>query len=93
MGPLKFTQVILHYLVYTYAGMVRKYIPDFLIKLDNGKMLVLEIKGKDSEQNRAKREALAEWCQAVNGLGDYGDWYADVAFNTAEVDGIINKYL
>ena len=80
-------------IVYTYAGMVRKYIPDFLIKLDNGKMLVLEIKGKDSEQNRAKREALAEWCQAVNGLGDYGDWYADVAFNTAEVDGIINKYL
>ena len=80
-------------IVYTYAGMVRKYIPDFLIKLDNGKMLVLEIKGQDSDQNRAKREALAEWCQAVNDLDEYGEWYADVAFNTAEVDGIIDKYL
>lgn len=33
-------------IVYVYEGVVRKYIPDYLVKLDNGKTLVLETKGR-----------------------------------------------
>lgn len=80
-------------IIYTHEGVVRQYIPDFLIKLDNGKMLVLEVKGQDSAQNRAKRLALANWCKAVNDIGEYGEWCSDVAFDTAEVEGILRKYL
>lgn len=32
-----------------------------VIKLNNGRMLVLEIKVEDSEQNKAKRAALNFW--------------------------------
>lgn len=80
-------------IVYVYEGIIRQYIPDFLIKLSNGKTLVLEIKGQDSDQNRAKRKALADWCDAINKLGEYGKWEFDVAFSTAAVNGIIQKHL
>ena len=77
---------------YLYQGVVRRYRPDYLILLENGEYLVLETKGQDSQQNRAKRAALAEWVRAVNGHGGFGTWHSDVSFNTADVDGIIEKY-
>lgn len=79
--------------IYIYDGVPHKFTPDFLIRLDNGKTLVLETKGQDSDQNKAKRKALAEWISAVNELGDFGEWCSDVSFNVADVDGIINKNL
>ncbi len=79
-------------IIYVYRGVVRKYIPDFLIKLTNGKTLILEVKGQDSDQNREKRKALAEWVDAVNNLGDFGEWCWDVSFNVADLDGIIEHF-
>lgn len=78
---------------YVYDGVVRKYTPDFLVKLDNGKMLVLETKGQESRRDIEKRKYLSEWIRAVNDLGEFGEWYNDVSYNIADVDGIINKYL
>ena len=46
---------------YIYRGVVRKYRPDFLIRLVTGDMLVLEVKGQESEQDKTKRRFLAEW--------------------------------
>lgn len=80
-------------ILYIYDGVVRKYTPDFLIRLDNGKTLVLETKGQETPRDREKRKALAEWVQAVNDLGDYGQWCNDVSYNVADVDGIIKKYV
>ena len=80
-------------ILYIYDGVVRKYTPDFLIRLDNGKTLVLETKGQETTRDREKRKALAEWVQAVNDLGDYGQWCNDVSYNVADVDGIIKKYV
>jgi len=78
-------------IIYVYRGVVRKYVPDFLIKLSNGKTLILEVKVQYSDQNREKRKALAEWVDAVNNLGDFGEWCWDVSFNVADLDGIIQK--
>ena len=39
--------------------------PDF-VRLTNGKTLVLEVKSQDDEQNKTKRDFLAEWVNAVN---------------------------
>ena len=80
-------------MIYIYDGVPHKFTPDFLIRLDNGKTLVLETKGQDSDQNKAKRKALAEWISAVNELGDFGEWCSDVSFNVADVDGIIKRYV
>jgi type III restriction enzyme len=69
---------------YLWNGARRRYIPDFLIRLANGKTLVLEIKGEDSEQDRAKRSALDAWVKGVNAKGGFGVWCWDVALQPAQ---------
>ncbi len=77
---------------YMYNGVIHDYWPDFIIRLVNGVTLVLEIKGVDSSQNKAKRKYLKDWVDAVNEDGGYGTWTWDVAFNPGEVRGIIDKH-
>ncbi len=66
--------------------------PDFLVRLRNGVTLALEIKGVDSPQNKAKRDALAEWVNAINAAGGFGAWVCDVAFEAAQVHDIVSKH-
>ncbi|MEO8998029.1 MAG: DEAD/DEAH box helicase family protein [Rhodanobacter sp.] len=75
---------------YLWNGARRRFIPDFLVRLANGKTLVLEIKGEDSEQNKAKRAALDVWVQGVNQKGGFGQWCWDVAFEPAQVHDIVD---
>ncbi len=56
---------------YLYKGAVRRFLPDFLIHLTNGRRLVLEVKGEDSDRNRTKRRFLAEWVRGVNADGPW----------------------
>lgn len=78
--------------VYIFDGVVHKYRPDFLIKLINGKMLVLETKGQETRRDKEKRKALQEWILAVNQDGSFGEWLREVSYNIADIDGIIAKY-
>ena len=80
-------------ITYVFDGVVRKYLPDFLLRLDNGKILVLETKGQETRRDKEKRKALTEWVEAVNGLGEYGEWCNDVSYNVADVDGIIQRFI
>jgi type III restriction enzyme len=68
---------------------VRKYRPDFLVRLKNGDMLVLETKGEDTEQDKAKRRYLEEWCEAVNAHGGFGYWRWAVAHRPGEIRDIL----
>lgn len=77
---------------YVVQGARRKYRPDFLIRLTNGKMLVLEVKGEDTPEARAKRLALDEWCRAVNAQGGFGEWVGDVSFQPGDVHDILTKH-
>ncbi len=74
---------------YLWKGSKKRFIPDYLIRLSNGKTLVLEIKGKDSQQNKAKRAALDMWVKGVNAKGGFGAWCWDVAFEPAKVYDVI----
>ena len=76
-------------ILYNYNGVIKKYYPDFIIKLSNGSFLVLEIKGQDTQKHRVKREYLAEWIKAVNTQGDFGKWYWDVSFNPGDLESKI----
>ena len=69
-------------ILYIYQGVVRKYRPDFIIRLLSGDMLVLETKGRDTEQSRAKHRSLDEWVKAVNAHGGFGRWTKDVLART-----------
>jgi type III restriction enzyme len=74
---------------YVYRGVVRKYRPDFLVRLFSGDMLVLETKGQDTEQDRVKRRYLDEWTQAVNAHGGFGRWRWAVARQPGEIRDVI----
>ncbi len=78
--------------LYLWGGSRRRFLPDFIIRLGNGKTLVLEIKGEDSPQNVAKRDALKQWVEAVNAKGGFGTWCWDVAFKPAEVQDIVHRH-
>lgn len=78
---------------YLWNGSRRRYLPDFLIRLRNGKTLILEIKGEDDEQNRTKRAALKIWVDAINTKGGFGQWCCDVAFAPAEIQDAIARHI
>jgi type III restriction enzyme len=75
--------------LYLYRGVVRKYRPDFLVRLEGGDMLVLETKGQDTEQDRVKRRYLDEWTKAVNAHGAFGRWGSAVAHHPGEIRDIL----
>jgi type III restriction enzyme len=74
---------------YVFQGVVRKYRPDFLIRLSNGTHLILEIKGQETQQDRTKWEFLAEWVKAVNEHGGFGKWRWAVSKNPADFPGVL----
>lgn len=77
---------------YVYGGVIHKFYPDFLIKLRNDVMLILEVKGIDDQKNKTKREYLNEWVKAVNSDGRFGKWCWDVSFRTSDIKDIIKKH-
>jgi type III restriction enzyme len=79
-------------ILYVFRGVVRKFRPDFLVRLSNNVTLVLEVKGQDSQENQTKREFLDEWVRAVNAHGGFGPWTSDVSRHTKDVTGILGKH-
>lgn len=77
---------------YMYNGGIRSYRPDFLIKLTNSHMLVLETKGKMTEEVQAKHRALQQWVDCVNETKDYGIWHCDFSFLETDLDAVLKKY-
>jgi type III restriction enzyme len=79
-------------ILYVFKGIVRKFRPDFLIRLKNGKMLILEVKGQDSQEHKTKREFLDEWVKAVNAHGGFGSWAWEVSRDPKDIGGLIQKH-
>ena len=66
---------------YRYASEIRKYRPDFIVQVDDGKSaedplnLIIEIKGYRGEDAKEKKSAMdTYWVPGVNNLGSYGRW-------------------
>jgi type III restriction enzyme len=79
-------------IAYSYKGVIRKFRPDFMIRLTEGKMLVLEVKGQDSQEQQTKREFLAEWIRAVNAHGGFGVWVPDVSRHPHDIQEILARH-
>ena len=78
-------------ILYNHKGVVRKYYPDFIIRLSNGEHLILEIKGQDNDIARTKRAFLQEWVKAVNNHGGFGVWHEVVSYNPNDVTSILKE--
>jgi len=66
---------------YEYLGVEHNYIPDFVVKLRNGGFLLLEIKGQEDNQAKAKHDSARRWISAVNNWGKLGKWDLHVCRN------------
>lgn len=77
----------LHFTIpYDYYAISHAYEPDFLVRVildpnDPGQdvTLILEIKGYETDQDRAKHQAAKRWVRAVNNWGQMGQWTFHVA--------------
>lgn len=74
---------------YNHKGVIRKFYPDFILRLVNGHYMILETKGVDSQQNQIKREYLDEWVKAVNNHGGFGKWHWAVSFHPSDIEGLV----
>lgn len=65
-------------ILYEWLDRPCKYIPDFLVRVDPGDgelaTLILEVKGEEKEQDRAKFAKTQKWVRAVNHHGGFGVW-------------------
>ena len=64
---------------YRYGSTMRKYIPDFIVLVDDGHddplQLIIEIKGYRGEDAKEKKATMETyWLPGVNNLGQYGRW-------------------
>ena len=76
---------------YIFEGVFHNYRPDYLIRLVNGIMLILETKGQDTPKDQTKRRYLGEWVKAVNQHGGFGKWASDVYLNPSDLPTVIHK--
>ncbi len=66
---------------YRYGSTARKYLPDFIVQLDDGHgdddllNLIVEIKGYRGEDAKEKKSTMdTYWIPGVNNLTEYGRW-------------------
>ena len=63
-----------------HEGRIADYFPDFLVRLNDGRVVVVETKGRVDANVPLKMRRLAQWCEDVNNLtpGEtYGFVYVD----------------
>ena len=63
---------------YEFEGAGHNFTPDYIVwahrKDDSVLNIIIETKGRETEQDRAKKSALERWVRAVNYHGGFGRW-------------------
>ena len=91
---------------YRYGSNVRKYIPDYIVQVDDGQEdylnLIVEIKGYRGEDAKEKKSTMdTYWIPGVNNAGTYGLWgfvelrdvYAMQDEFSAKIEAEMNKII
>ena len=80
---------------YEFEGANHDYYPDYIVRLKHKDgyviNLILEVKGYESEKDRAKTNSAHRWVYAVNHQGGYGVWRFFEATSRNLADAIIEK--
>ena len=79
-------------ILYIHNGVVKKYYPDFLARMTSGEILVLEVKGQQTDKDDTKHTYMEEWIEAVNENGGFGKWNFAVSTTPADIKDILHKY-
>jgi len=83
---------------YLYGSTPRKYIPDFIVQIDDGQddplNLIVEIKGYRGEDAKEKATTMQTyWVPGVNHLGTFGRWAFAEFTAMFEIDSEFNKLI
>jgi len=82
---------------YEYAGGSHQYVPDFVVRMRQGPLVLLEIKGRggelwDEDRVLAKNTAAKKWVAAVNNVGCWGQWEFEICRDLAELRGTLQRH-
>lgn len=83
---------------YRDGAMPRKYIPDFIVQVDDGREeplnLVLETKGYRGGNAQLKAETMrALWVPGVNNLGSFGRWAFEEFTDVFEIEEAFGRFM
>ena len=83
---------------YLYKALPRKYIPDFIVQVDDGRPdplnLIVEIKGLRGEDVKDKHNTISTyWVPGVNNLKTYGRWAFAEFTAVFEIEAEFNKLI
>ncbi|MBI3321727.1 MAG: DEAD/DEAH box helicase family protein [Candidatus Omnitrophica bacterium] len=80
---------------YDFGGLTHAYTPDFIVRLkrpDDSKVhVVLEVKGLEGNQDRAKEAGAKRWVEAVNNWGELGQWGYAIVKDLTTTEGVLNR--
>ena len=75
---------------YDYHGTSSAYFPDFVVRLTNGRQVLVEIKGEEDERDRAKHQSAHRWVSAVNRWTRAGQWSFLVCRDPQQLGGMLS---
>ncbi len=82
---------------YEYQGITHSYTPDFLVKIQKSDgstiMVILEVKGFESEQDKAKEIGAKRWVSAINYYAEFGKWAFLVCRNPRNLEEELKKII
>lgn len=76
---------------YEYEGITHYYEPDYIVRLANETNLLLEIKGYEDDQTKAKHQGARRWISAVNHWAQLGRWDFLVCHNPHELSAALRR--
>jgi type III restriction enzyme len=74
---------------YLHNGQQHNYVPDFIVRLDNGVHLILETKGHDPLED-VKTQAAERWVRAVDADGSFGEWRYAISHEMNAIPQLLN---
>lgn len=77
---------------YRKEGTLKKYLPDFIVGLESGGHLIVEIKGQVGDA-AIKKAAAERWCRAVTNDGRFGAWRYVLCFGALDLKGELDGLL
>ncbi len=83
---------------YRYGSIMRTYLPDFIVVVDDGHQdplnLIIEIKGYRREDAKEKKTTMETyWVPGVNNIGKYGRWAFAEFTDVYQIESEFNKVI
>ncbi|MCY4224257.1 MAG: type III restriction endonuclease subunit R, partial [Bacteroidetes bacterium] len=78
-------------ILYSFRGVIRKYRPDFIVRLMSDDMLIVEIKGQENEETECKHKFMQQWIKAVNEHGGFGQWSFAISREPGQLHEILTE--